>query len=129
MSTFTTTPDDTTQAYEIQVRIKSLLESRHEHGEDTTALAIFNAFRCAADHYYVFASGRQYVVQLTKWCEPFRASIEHCMNYLVAFKDEYWNDAYEALFQTIQTIMRDHLVNSRLRKLSLLSKPNLLSAA
>jgi hypothetical protein len=120
MSTFTTTPSITMPAYEIQVRLKALLETRHERGEDITALAIFNTFRSAADHYYVFASGRAYVVELSAWGEAYRADIEHCVDYLIAFKQEYWNDAYEALYAKITNIMRDHLVTSRQRKLSLL---------
>jgi hypothetical protein len=120
MSTFTTTPSTTLPAYEIQVRIKDLLETRHERGEDSTAIAIFNTFRSAADHYYVFASGRAYVIGLSAWGEAYRADVEHCVNYVIAFNQEDWNDAYEALYAKITNIMRDHLIASRQRKLSLL---------
>jgi hypothetical protein len=99
------------------VRLKNILEARQGQECNTTALAIFKEMSAAMRSYYRHATGKAYVVELSNWCEPYRANIEYCINYLICFSDQYWNDSYDELYQYILNIMDVH---SRRRKLALL---------
>lgn len=103
--------------YAIPVRIKSILEERQGQEYNITALAIFKSFKYAVCHYQFNAKGEAYTIDLSAWCEPYRANVEHCINYLVASKNEEFEDSYDHLYPNILNIM---YVYSMRRKLALL---------